>query len=298
MSAEILDGKLIAKTIREHIGAEVEGLTSAGRRRPGLGVILVGNNPASQAYVRTKERFASKCNFLTEQVNLPATCSAQELDVVIDELNGRQEIDGILLQLPLPHHLDSKHHLERINPAKDADGLHVVNQGKLVCGFDDGVLPCTPFGVMRLIDQAMVPSRIEDKSLELRAQLSGLKAVVVGRSILVGKPVAMLLLAANATVTIAHSRTPNLPEVVREADIVVAACGRPRLIQRDWIKPGAVVVDVGINRLDDGSLVGDVDYDRAKERAGFITPVPGGVGPMTVAMLMYNTFKLSQTRMQ
>jgi methylenetetrahydrofolate dehydrogenase (NADP+)/methenyltetrahydrofolate cyclohydrolase len=297
MSAEILDGKLIAKTIREHIGAEVEGLTSAGKRRPGLGVILVGNNPASQAYVRTKERFAAKCNFLTEQINLPGTCSAQELDAVIDDLNSRHEIDGILLQLPLPHHLDTNHHLERISPEKDADGLHIVNQGKLACGFEDGVLPCTPFGVMRLIDEAMVPSRIEDKSVEVRAQLAGLKAVVVGRSILVGKPVAMLLLGANATVTIAHSRTPELSEIVGEADILVAACGRPRLVQGEWIKPGAVVIDVGINRLDDGSLVGDVDYERAKERAGFITPVPGGVGPMTVAMLMYNTFKLNQKHM-
>lgn len=291
MNAEIVDGSRIAAVVRSRVGALVVRDLAQGKRAPGLAVVLVGDNPASQSYVKSKERVAAKCGFHTEQYNLEASISAQELDEVLNRLNHNPFIDGILLQLPLPPHLDAVHHLATISPEKDADGLHVVNQGRLVRG-ESCVRPCTPLGVMRLLDEVLIEGRSEEPEILPRARLSGKTACVIGRSILVGKPVAMMLLEADATVTIAHSRTHDLPAVVREADIVIAACGRPRMISGDWIKPGAIVIDVGINRLDDGSLVGDVDFQEACQRASAITPVPGGVGPMTVAMLMYNTWYL------
>jgi methylenetetrahydrofolate dehydrogenase (NADP+)/methenyltetrahydrofolate cyclohydrolase len=295
MSAEIIDGSRVAANVRSQIRALVDRDLAQGKRAPGLAVVLVGDNPASQSYVRSKERVAARCGFYTEQYNLEATTSAQELDDVLNSLNNNPLIDGILLQLPLPPHLDAVRHLTTISPEKDADGLHIVNQGRLVRG-EGGVRPCTPLGVMRLLDEVLIKGRSNEQDILPRARLSGKKACVVGRSILVGKPVAMMLLEADATVTIAHSRTHDLPAVVRDADIVVAACGRPRMIGGDWIKPGAIVIDVGINRLDDGSLVGDVDFWEASLRASAITPVPGGVGPMTVAMLMYNTWYLRGDR--
>jgi len=291
MSAEIIDGSRVAANVRSRLAALVVQDLAQGKRAPGLAVVLVGDNPASQSYVRSKERVAAKCGFHTEQFNLEASISAEELDDVLNSLNNNPLIDGILLQLPLPPHLNAAHHLVTISPEKDADGLHIVNQGRLMRG-ETGVRPCTPLGVMRLLDEVLIEGRSHEPEILPRARLSGKKACVVGRSILVGKPVAMMLLEADATVTIAHSRTHDLPSVVREADIVVAACGRPRMIAGDWIKPGAIVIDVGINRLDDGSLVGDVDFEEARGRASAITPVPGGVGPMTVAMLMYNTWYL------
>lgn len=295
MSAEIIDGSRVAANVRNQIRALVERDLAQGKRVPGLAVVLVGDNPASQSYVRSKERVAARCGFHTEQHNLEATVSAGELDSVLNSLNNNPLIDGILLQLPLPPHLHAVHHLATISPEKDADGLHVVNQGRLVRG-EPGVRPCTPLGVMRLLDEVLIEGRSREEEILPRARLSGKKACIVGRSILVGKPVAMMLLEADATVTIAHSRTHDLPAVVRDADIVIAACGRPRMIGGDWIKPGAIVIDVGINRLDDGSLVGDVDFHEARLRASAITPVPGGVGPMTVAMLMYNTWFLRGDR--
>ena len=294
MTALIIDGKKIARDVQQNIAKKVEALVDQGLRRPGLGVVLVGDNPASQAYVRGKEHAAKRCGFFTEQINLPAHISSSELDDVLNALNVDPTINGVLLQLPLPPHLNANHHLGVIVPEKDVDGLHVVNQGKLVKGLPCGVRPCTPYGIMRLLDEVLIEDRSSEDEIEPRASLSGLQAVVVGRSILVGKPVALMMLEADATVTIAHSRTPNLPELARRADILVAACGKPLMIKGEWVKSGAIVIDVGINRLDDGSLVGDVDFAEAKSRAAAITPVPGGVGPMTVAMLMYNTLALAQ----
>jgi len=305
MAAQIIDGSRIAASVRSRIAALVVRDLANGKRAPGLAVVLVGDNPASQSYVRSKEGVAFKCGFYTKQINLEGSISAEELDEVLNHLNEDPLVDAILLQLPLPPHLDPMHHLAVISPDKDADGLHVVNQGKLLRG-EFGVRPCTPLGIMRLLDEVMIEGRsskfgsskfgCSESEILPRARFSGRKACVIGRSILVGKPVAMMLLEADATVTIAHSRTSDLPAVVRDADIVIAACGRPRMIGGDWIKPGAIVIDVGINRLDDGSLVGDVDFQDAVRVASAITPVPRGVGPMTVAMLMYNTWYLSGER--
>ncbi|BAD78949.1 FolD bifunctional protein [Synechococcus elongatus PCC 6301] len=238
-------------------------------------MIMVGDNPASAVYVRNKERACEQTGIVSFGKHLPGDSSEAEIRALIEELNQDDRVDGILVQLPLPSHLDAVPLLLAIDPEKDADGLHPLNLGRLLRG-EEGLRSCTPAGVMELLAANQIDP-------------AGKKAVVIGRSILVGKPLAMMLLEANATVTIAHSRTPNLPEVCRQADIVVAAVGRPELVGADWIKPGAVVVDVGINRLEDGRLVGDVDYEAASAITSWITPVPGGVGPMTVAMLLHNT---------
>jgi methylenetetrahydrofolate dehydrogenase (NADP+) / methenyltetrahydrofolate cyclohydrolase len=292
---KILDGKWLAGQYHNVIRAEVEALKAKKGRVPGLGVILVGDNPASKAYVGNKEKVAKKqCGFETFDIFLPADASASDVAKAISTYNSQATVDGILLQLPLPKHLDEKPLLDSILPHKDADGLHPHNQGLMQRG-DGRLQSCTPLGCMKLIDLAFSnhdPSDGTSLSAELpEVDLSGKSAVVIGRSILVGKPVAAMLLDRNATVTIAHSRTTNLAEVVKSADIVVAAVGRPLMVKGDWIKPGAVVIDVGINRVESGALVGDVDYEEAAKRASAITPVPGGVGPMTVAMLMYNTLQ-------
>lgn len=275
MAAAILDGRALAAQRRQQLREQVEAIAPAVGRRPGLAVIMVGNNPASAVYVRNKEKACEQTGIVSFGKHLPGDSSEAEIRALIEELNQDERVDGILVQLPLPSHLDAVPLLLAINPDKDADGLHPLNLGRLLRG-EEGLRSCTPAGVMELLAANQI-------------DLAGKQAVVVGRSILVGKPLAMMLLEANATVTIAHSRTPNLPEVCRQADILVAAVGRPELIGADWIKPGAVVVDVGINRLEDGRLAGDVDYAAAAAIASWITPVPGGVGPMTVAMLLHNT---------
>ena len=281
--AEIIDGKAVAAEIVAKVTAHAASI--AGTVVPGLATILVGEDPASQVYVASKSRMAKECGFHSVQHTLPREITQAELLALVDRLNNDPAIHGILVQLPLPDHIDSGAVIQAISPDKDVDGFHFINVGKLGTGeIDSAFVPCTPAGCMLLID------RVRGRDL------SGLSAVVVGRSNIVGKPMANLLLAANATVTIAHSRTANLPEVVRQADIVVAAVGRRQMIKGDWIKPGATVIDVGINRIPapekgEGKtrLVGDVDFNSASKVAGAITPVPGGVGPMTIAMLMANT---------
>ena len=282
---EIIDGKLVA----EDVVATVKGLTAdlvgKGHAAPGLAVVIVGEDPASQVYVASKSKKAKECGFLSVQHTLPADTSEADLLKLIADLNADKSIDGILVQLPLPGHIDSGKVIQTIAPEKDVDGFHFVNVGKLGTGeLETAFVPCTPAGSMILIE------RVRGKDL------SGLNAVVVGRSNIVGKPMANLLLAANCTVTIAHSRTKDLPALARTADILVAAVGRPEMVKGDWVKPGATVIDVGINRVpapDKGKgktrLVGDVAFDEAAKVAGAITPVPGGVGPMTIALLMANT---------
>lgn len=278
-SAQILDGKTLAAKIQTQLKQEIQTLKPQIGRPPGLAVLMVGDNPASAVYVRNKERACAKLGINSFGRHFPTEISQFELTQVIENLNQDPRIDGILIQLPLPAHLDSVPLLHRILPEKDVDGLHPNNLGHLVRG-EPGLCSCTPAGVMRLLAEYNIP-------------ISGKQAVIVGRSILVGKPLAMMLLAENATVTIAHSRTPDLASVTRQADILVAAVGKSELITPEMVKPGAVVIDVGINRVDspDGQsrLVGDVDFEGVKQVAQFITPVPGGVGPMTVAMLLYNT---------
>lgn len=290
--AKILDGKWLASLVRRDIQSRVEALKVVAKRPPGLGVILIGDNPASQTYVATKERIAAQCGFHTQDIRLPSAASFREVQDGIRRLNQDEKIDGILLQLPLPSGLDATLLLDEILPEKDADGLHPLNQGLSFRG-GHGTRPCTPSGVLKLIDLAFakVESGAEISFDEIKdADISGLRVVVIGRSILVGRPLAFMLLERNATVTIAHSRTKGLQDVVREADIVVAAVGVPKLVKADWVKSGAIVIDVGTNRLNTGELVGDVDYAEVLPIASAITPVPGGVGPMTVAMLMQNTF--------
>jgi methylenetetrahydrofolate dehydrogenase (NADP+) / methenyltetrahydrofolate cyclohydrolase len=287
MSARRIDGKAKAAEMSTGITAETEALVAEHGVRPGLVVVIVGEDPASQVYVRNKKRTAEGCGFHSVQHTLPAETSQQDLLALIDELNADPAIHGILVQLPLPAHLDEQTVTQSISPAKDVDGFHFVNIGKLTAGRTaDAFVPCTPAGCMLMIEG------------ELGTDLSGLSAVVIGRSNIVGKPMASLLLKANATVTICHSRTKDLPAVTRHADIVVAAVGRPKMVGADWIKPGAVVIDVGINRIETGEdgdkrsrLVGDVDFDAVSGIAGAITPVPGGVGPMTIVMLMANTLR-------
>lgn len=279
MEAKILDGKALAQKIQTELKQQVEELTPKIGRPPGLAVLMVGDNPASAAYVRNKERSCEKVGIASFGKHFPTDTTQEELTQVIEELNKDDRVDGILVQLPLPDRLDSVALLHHIHPDKDADGLHAVNLGRLVRG-EPGLRSCTPAGVMRLMEEYQIP-------------LKGKKAVVVGRSILVGKPLALMLLAADATVTIAHSRSQNLGEITRDADILVAAAGRRDLITADMVKPGAIVIDVGINRVTDEAgnsrLVGDVNYDAVKTIAGYITPVPGGIGPMTVALLLANT---------
>lgn len=279
MGPGIIDGKAIAKALRAEIAQDVAGLD----KKPGLAVILVGDDPASQVYVGSKIKMTKEVGMESYEHRLPATASEADIAAVIDTLNANGDVHGILLQLPLPDHLaDVQEDLvQRIAPEKDVDGLTVTNAGKLFLGMDDGLVPCTPQGSLLLI-----------KSVE--ENLSGKHAVVIGRSNLFGKPMAQLLLKENCTVTTAHSRTKDLAAVCAQADILVAAVGRSKMVKGDWIKPGAIVIDVGINRMDDGKLCGDVDFEEASSVASAITPVPGGVGPMTIACLLKNTLVAAQ----
>lgn len=282
MTARIIDGKAIAARVRERVAEDVKQLEQLLGRPPGLAVIRVGNDPASEIYVRNKRKAAVQAGMRSWEYALPAETPREELLERIAALNEDDAVDGILVQLPLPHHLDEAEIIAAVTPAKDVDGFHTVNVGRLWQG-QPYLVPCTPLGVMRLLAEAGV-------------EPAGLRAVVIGRSQIVGKPMAALLVQADATVTICHSRTRDLPSICREADILVAAVGRPRMVKADWIKPGAAVIDVGINRLEDGSLVGDVDFEAARQVAGWITPVPGGVGPMTIAMLLANTVQAARLR--
>ena len=300
MIAKLLDGKWLAAQYHRSIRKEVDALTSRFGRAPGLGVILVGDNPGSQSYVASKEKLATQCGLAKFDFRLPATATEQDVENAIRAFNADPRVDGILLQLPIPKHLNSNKLLDLILPQKDADGLHPLNQGLLARG-EGRLRPCTPLGSMRLIDLALSSWKGSEEEVDPAqipyADLSGKRAVVVGRSILVGKPVSLLLLERNATVVMAHSRTADLSSVTREADIVVAAVGVPHLVKGEGIKKGAIVIDVGMNRLPTGKLTGDVEFETAKEIAAAITPVPGGVGPMTVTMLIFNTvnsFKVSQ----
>lgn len=285
--ANIIDGKKLSEKILIKVKADTEDLYRQHGVKPGIAVVIVGEDPASQVYVASKEKRAEECGFLSKKYALAATTNEEELLSLIKELNEDSTLHGILVQLPLPKHINADRVIQTISPNKDVDGFHYINAGKLMTGaIDDAFVPCTPAGAMLMIEQA------------LGKDLSGKDAVVVGRSNIVGKPMAALLLASNATVTIAHSRTSKIDEVCRSADILVAAVGKPHMIKGDWIKPGATVIDVGINRIPapekgEGKtrLVGDVDYIPAEKVADFITPVPGGVGPMTIAMLMVNTLK-------
>ena len=281
MTAEVIDGKAFAAQLREHVGVQAAKFEQQAGRKAGLAVVLVGEDPASQVYVRSKHKATVAANMESFEHRLPADTSDADLLALVERLNNDAAVDGILVQLPLPGHLDEQAVIAAISPDKDVDGFHVINAGRLAVG-QTGFVPCTPLGCMMLL-----ADRLGD--------LSGLEAVVIGRSNIVGKPMAQLLLDANATVTIAHSRTRDLPGVVRRADIVVAAVGRPEMVKGDWLKDGATIIDVGINRLppepgsDKGRLVGDVDYAAAQNVASAITPVPGGVGPMTIAVLLRNT---------
>lgn len=269
----VIDGKQIADEIKEKIKQEIQDY----EKKPGLAVVLVGEDPASQVYVKFKERACNKIGFYSKKIVLPETTTEQELLDVVNKLNNDTKVHGILVQLPLPKQIDEKKIIDAINPDKDVDGFHVVNMGNLLVG-KNTIISCTPKGIMELINSTGI-------------DLNGKEAVVVGRSNIVGKPVAVLLLQKHATVTICHSRTKDLKKHCLNADIIVAAVGRPNFITAEMVKQGAVVIDVGINRLEDGSLVGDVDYNNVKEKSSFITPVPGGVGPMTIAMLMQNTLE-------
>lgn len=276
----LLDGKALAERIQIQLTGQIQAITPQIGRAPGLAVVMVGDNPASAAYVRNKERACNKVGIASFGQHFPTNTSQSELQQVIQALNQDERVDGILVQLPLPEHLDSVALLHQIEPNKDADGLHPLSLGRLVRG-EAGLRSCTPAGVMRLLQ-------------EYQVDLKGKQAVVIGRSILVGKPLSLMLLEADATVTIAHSRSHDLQAITKQADILIPAVGRPGLITAAMVKPGAVVVDVGISRVTDASgtsrLVGDVDFESVQEVAQFITPVPGGVGPMTVAMLLQNTF--------
>ena len=280
--ARIIDGKATAAALRAEIGREVAAIKANRGIVPGLHVVLVGEDPASKVYVASKEKLAVEVGMNSVAHRLPADTTEAQLLAKLAELNADDSVDGILVQLPLPKHIDTGRIIDAIDPAKDVDGLHPINAG-LLAGGKNGLVPCTPLGSMLLLKQAL-PS------------LSGLDAVVIGRSELVGRPVAQLLLQADCTVTIAHSRTRDLSAVVKRADIVIAAVGRPRMVKGDWIKPGATVIDVGINRLPDGKLTGDVDFAEAVKVAGAITPVPGGVGPMTIACLLKNTLTAFHAR--
>lgn len=281
MSAQILDGKALAAEIRSEVKTQVAALAEKGVSTA-LAVILVGDDSASQVYVRNKIKACADTGIRSLEFRMPAETTQQQLLAKIAELNADESVDGILVQLPLPKQINADAVISAIDPAKDVDGFHVANAGALVTG-KQGFVPCTPFGVMRLIEKSGVNPR-------------GKSSVIVGRSNIVGKPMALLLLAADATVTVAHSCTPDLSAVTRNADILVAAVGRAKLIKADMVKPGAVVIDVGMNRDENGKLCGDVDFAEVKEVAGSITPVPGGVGPMTIAMLMQNTVLAAQMR--
>ena len=280
MTAKRIDGKAVAAALRARIAGEVARFRDATGRVPGLATVLVGEDPASAVYVRSKGKATLEAGMESFAHHLPATTSQEELVALVDQLNDDPAIDGILVQLPLPPQIDERAIITRVSPDKDVDGFHPVNAGRLATGLN-GFVPCTPLGCLKLLQQEL-------------GDLAGREAVVIGRSNIVGKPMALLLLRESCTVTVAHSKTRELPAVVRRGDIVVAAVGRPEMVKGDWLKPGATVIDVGINRLpaEDGKsrLVGDVDFASASETAGAITPVPGGVGPMTIACLIRNTF--------
>ena len=277
MAAVWMDGRAVAKAIKEEIARETEAILASGVT-PHLAVVLVGENPASQVYVRNKENACQKAGIRSSVIRLSEDCSQDELEKVVASLNDDEGVHGILVQLPLPAHLDEARVLALIDPDKDVDGFHAMNSGRLMNG-QSGFVPCTPLGVMKLLEAYRIP-------------LEGRHAVVIGRSNIVGKPMAMLLLAQNATVTVCHSRTKNLAELTRQADILVAAIGKAGFVTADMVKPGAVVIDVGINRVD-GQIVGDVDA-QVSEVAGYMTPVPGGVGQMTIAMLLANTLQAAR----
>ncbi|CAM4503926.1 bifunctional methylenetetrahydrofolate dehydrogenase/methenyltetrahydrofolate cyclohydrolase FolD [Paenibacillus typhae] len=281
MTAAIISGKQVSDEIRIDIAQQVKGLAEHGVK-PGLAVVLVGEDPASQVYVRNKEKSSTELGFHSEVHRLDASTTQEELLALVAELNSRNDIDGILVQLPLPKHIEEKAVIDAIAVEKDVDGFHPINVGNLVIG-DDSLLPCTPAGCIELIKRT-------------GTGISGKHAVVIGRSNIVGKPVSLLLQRENATVTMCHSRTANMAEICRQADILVVAIGRANFIDGSYVKPGAVVIDVGMNRLDNGKLAGDVDYESAREVAGYITPVPGGVGPMTITMLMSNTLIAAKRR--
>ena len=278
----IIDGKAIAADIRKEIAADVVNLKQQGVT-PGLAVVLVGEDPASRVYVTMKEKACDQTGIFSDEYKLPAETTEAQLLALIDDLNRNQQIDGILVQLPLPEHIDENKVLEAISPAKDVDGFHPYNVGRLVTG-NPLFQPCTPYGVMKMLERTGL-------------DLTGKEVVVVGRSNIVGKPVALMCLAKHATVTLCHSRTRDLAAKVGQADVLIAAVGRPEMIKGTWIKPGATVIDVGVNRVGEKKLVGDVEYAPALERAAAITPVPGGVGPMTITMLLYNTVQSARRRL-
>ncbi len=280
---KLIDGKAISAATRADIKAEVDKLRALGVT-PGLAVIIVGDDPASRVYVNNKKKACAELGIMSEEYALPAETTEQELIRLIETLNGREDIDGILCQLPLPKHLDEKTVINTISPDKDVDAFHPVNVGKIMIG-DYSFLPCTPAGVMELLRRSDI-------------DVCGKHCVVIGRSNIVGKPQAMLLLHANATVTVCHSRTENLAELCREADVIVAAVGKAGFVTADMVKDGAVVIDVGMNRNSEGKLCGDVDFDAVAEKAAAITPVPGGVGPMTITMLMQNTLTAARKRLE
>lgn len=275
MPAKRIDGKAIAQEVRARVKAEVEKLGS--NHRPGLAAVLVGENPASKIYVRNKRKACEEVGIYSEEHPLPEQATEAEVLALVQRLNQDPKIHGILVQLPLPKQIEERKVLDAVIPEKDVDGFHYINVGKLVAN-EKGFVPCTPLGIIELL-------------LASKVEIAGAHAVVVGRSNIVGKPAALLLLHHHATVTICHSKTQHLPEVCRQADILVAAIGKPQFVKKEMVKEGAVVIDVGINRLPDGRIVGDVDFDPVQERAGAITPVPGGVGPMTIAMLLSNTLQ-------
>lgn len=279
MAALDIDGKATAARLRQQLAVDVGAWTAATGRQPGLAVVLVGDNPASQVYVRNKARQCREVGMASSEHHLPAETPEDDLLALVARLNGNPGVNGILVQLPLPAHIDAQRVISAIDPGKDVDGFHPINAGRLATGLP-GFVPCTPLGCLHLLKETV-------------GSLAGQHAVVVGRSNIVGKPMAALLLQQDCTVTVAHSRTRNLPDVCRQADILVAAVGKPHFIQGDWIKPGATVIDVGINRVGD-KLAGDVDYQAARIHAHAITPVPGGVGPMTIACLLLNTFQAAQ----
>jgi methylenetetrahydrofolate dehydrogenase (NADP+)/methenyltetrahydrofolate cyclohydrolase len=282
MSATILDGKAISADVKQHVAQRVTARITDGLRRPGLAVVMLGENPASQVYVRNKRKSCEEAGILSKAFDLPASTSEAELLELVDTLNQDDDIDGILVQLPLPDHINPDTVIERIDPHKDVDGFHPYNMGRLALRMPL-LRPCTPTGVMTMLNRTEI-------------DLVGLDAVVVGQSNIVGRPMMLELLMAKCTVTICHSRTHDLPSKVRGADVLVAAVGKAHFIKGDWIKPGAIVIDVGMNRLENGKLTGDVDFEAAQEKAAWITPVPGGVGLMTVATLLENTLLAAELR--
>jgi methylenetetrahydrofolate dehydrogenase (NADP+)/methenyltetrahydrofolate cyclohydrolase len=280
--AKVIDGKAIAADIKREVRAATDRLTARGLRRPGLAVVLVGDNPASQVYVRNKRLACEECGIVSHSYDLAQSTTETELVSLIEQLNADDSVDGILVQVPLPDHIDERRIIEAIDPGKDVDGFHPFNVGRLMLRHPL-IRPCTPYGVVRMLEKSSISAK-------------GQHCVVVGASNIVGRPMALELLLSGATVTVCHRFTRNLEQHVAMADILVVAVGKPGIVRGEWIKPGAVVVDVGINRLPDGKLVGDVEFEAARKRASYITPVPGGVGPMTVAMLMKNTLESAHDR--